>query len=127
MARTTPTASPPSPPPPSLASRCLALLVLALPLVLAAATSAGGALETLDFQEQCAQRCPFQVSLSTSYVFKKAIRNKTEEGDFDIGCGNECKIEQNGTQDPLPPKEFYCIMGCNDALNRYFQKLKEEK
>ncbi|GLH07148.1 Tyrosine-protein kinase receptor [Gryllus bimaculatus] len=113
MARTTPTASPPSPPPPSLASRCLALLVLALPLVLAAATSAGGALETLDFQEQCAQRCPFQ--------------NKTEEGDFDIGCGNECKIEQNGTQDPLPPKEFYCIMGCNDALNRYFQKLKEEK
>ncbi|KAK7868921.1 hypothetical protein R5R35_014230 [Gryllus longicercus] len=136
MARTTPTASPPSPPPrPSLASRCLALLVLALPLVLAAATSAGGALETLDFQEQCAQRCPFQ--------------NKTEEGDFDIGCGNECKIEQcakgcmswhkalefqntscqsvcNGTQDPLPPKEFYCIMGCNDALNRYFQKLKDE-
>ncbi|GLH07146.1 Protein sevenless [Gryllus bimaculatus] len=37
-----------------------------------------------------------------------------------------CQSVCNGTQDPLPPKEFYCIMGCNDALNRYFQKLKDE-
>ncbi|XP_069689840.1 proto-oncogene tyrosine-protein kinase ROS isoform X2 [Periplaneta americana] len=84
------------------------------------------------FQDQCTQRCPFQ--------------NKTEEGNFDVGCENECKIEQcsrgcqswqralesscqnvcNGTQDLLPPKELYCIMGCNYAVNRYLQILKDE-
>lgn len=31
---------------------------------------------------------------------------------------------QNGTQELLPPKELYCVLGCHDALNRYFQQLK---
>ncbi|XP_021913370.1 proto-oncogene tyrosine-protein kinase ROS isoform X3 [Zootermopsis nevadensis] len=84
------------------------------------------------FQDQCTQRCPFQ--------------NKTEEGSFDAGCENDGKIEQcsrgcqswqralesscqnvcNGTQDLLPPKELYCVMGCNYAVSRYLQILKDE-
>lgn len=31
---------------------------------------------------------------------------------------------QNGTQDLLPPKQLYCIMGCNYAVSRYLQILK---
>lgn len=31
---------------------------------------------------------------------------------------------QNGTQELLLPKELYCVMGCNDAVNLYFQRLK---
>ncbi|RZF32704.1 hypothetical protein LSTR_LSTR004132, partial [Laodelphax striatellus] len=88
----------------------------------------------LDYQPErmCAIRCPLQ--------------NQTEEAaHFDVGCSPECKIEQcargcelwrkaldascqsvcNGTQELLLPKELYCIIGCNDALNRYFQRLKE--
>ncbi|XP_075227577.1 receptor protein-tyrosine kinase sevenless [Lycorma delicatula] len=83
-------------------------------------------------EEQCTIRCPLQ-------------NNQTEETHFDVGCGPDCKIEQcargcklwdqalqagcqsvcNGTQEFLLPKELYCVIGCNDALNRYFQKLKD--
>lgn len=31
---------------------------------------------------------------------------------------------QNGTQELLPLKELYCVMGCNDAVNRYFHELQ---
>ena len=31
---------------------------------------------------------------------------------------------QNGTQELLLPRELYCVMGCNDAVNLYFQRLK---
>ncbi|XP_039301063.1 proto-oncogene tyrosine-protein kinase ROS-like, partial [Nilaparvata lugens] len=40
---------------------------------------------------------------------------------LDASCQSVC----NGTQELLLPKELYCIIGCNDALNRYFQRLKE--
>lgn len=37
---------------------------------------------------------------------------------------NDVGVSQNGTQELLPPKELYCVLGCHDALNRYFQRLK---
>ncbi|KAF7414659.1 hypothetical protein HZH68_003148 [Vespula germanica] len=71
--------------------------------------------------------------------------NRTEDSSPEVGCGVRCKVEQctkgceawaqaldmscqtvcNGTQELLPPKELYCVLGCHDALNRYFQQLKE--
>ncbi|XP_014249043.1 proto-oncogene tyrosine-protein kinase ROS [Cimex lectularius] len=82
--------------------------------------------------EQCKLHCPLQ--------------NRTRDIHYEVGCSPDCKIAQclkgctlwekaleascqtvcNGTQELLPPKELYCVMGCNDALNRYLQKLKDE-
>uniref|UniRef100_T1HB35 Tyrosine-protein kinase receptor n=1 Tax=Rhodnius prolixus TaxID=13249 RepID=T1HB35_RHOPR len=36
-----------------------------------------------------------------------------------------CQSVCNGTQELLPPKELYCVMGCNDAIDRYLQNLKD--
>ncbi|TGZ47305.1 Uncharacterized protein DBV15_04203 [Temnothorax longispinosus] len=46
---------------------------------------------------------------------------------LDTSCQAVCSdvCSQNGTQELLPPKELYCVLGCHDALNRYFQQLKE--
>nr|ALV82505.1 sev [Leptinotarsa decemlineata] len=33
-------------------------------------------------------------------------------------------FSQNGTTDRLISKELYCIMGCNDAITKYFSKLR---
>ncbi|XP_016769860.2 proto-oncogene tyrosine-protein kinase ROS isoform X5 [Apis mellifera] len=72
--------------------------------------------------------------------------NRTDDSSSEVGCGVRCKIDQctkgcgawqraldtscqavcNGTQELLPPKELYCVLGCHDALNRYFQQLKAE-
>ncbi|XP_054270502.1 proto-oncogene tyrosine-protein kinase ROS isoform X2 [Macrosteles quadrilineatus] len=84
-----------------------------------------------NFESQCETRCPLQ--------------NQTDDGHGDVGCGPDCKIQQcsrgcelwqkalesscqvvcNGTQELVPLKELYCVMGCNDAVNRYFHELKE--
>ncbi|KOC66935.1 hypothetical protein WH47_12362 [Habropoda laboriosa] len=52
--------------------------------------------------------------------------NRTDDSSSEVGCGVRCKIDQNGTQELLPPKELYCVLGCHDALNRYFQQLKDD-
>ncbi|KAK2578967.1 hypothetical protein KPH14_011169 [Odynerus spinipes] len=85
-------------------------------------------------QEECSSKCP-DLDLN---------QNHTEDSSPEVGCGVRCKIEQctkgceawahaldtscqtvcNGTQELLPPKELYCVLGCHDALNRYFQQLK---
>ncbi|XP_015585702.1 proto-oncogene tyrosine-protein kinase ROS isoform X3 [Cephus cinctus] len=87
-------------------------------------------------QEECASRCP-DLDLN---------QNRTDDASSEVGCGVRCKIDQctkgcaawqqaletscqavcNGTQELLPPKELYCVLGCHDALNRYFQQLKAE-
>ncbi|XP_046814673.1 proto-oncogene tyrosine-protein kinase ROS isoform X2 [Vespa crabro] len=87
-------------------------------------------------QEECSSKCP-NLDLN---------QNRTEDSSPEVGCGVRCKIEQctkgceawaqaldmscqtvcNGTQELLPPKELYCVLGCHDALNRYFQQLKAE-
>ncbi|XP_023290821.1 proto-oncogene tyrosine-protein kinase ROS isoform X2 [Orussus abietinus] len=87
-------------------------------------------------QEECASRCP-DLDLN---------QNRTDDNSSEVGCGVRCKIEQctkgcaawqqaletscqavcNGTQELLSPKELYCVLGCHDALNRYFQQLKAE-
>ncbi|XP_070164576.1 proto-oncogene tyrosine-protein kinase ROS isoform X4 [Polyergus mexicanus] len=74
------------------------------------------------------------------------MQNRTDDLSSEVGCGVKCKIDQctkgceaweraldtscqavcNGTQELLPPKELYCVLGCHDALNRYFQQLKAE-
>ncbi|XP_063241344.1 proto-oncogene tyrosine-protein kinase ROS isoform X2 [Bacillus rossius redtenbacheri] len=98
-------------------------------LLLLAALSAG--LE-VELEEACIRRCPLQ--------------NQTEDASPDAECEGDCRIAQcsrgcrswqqalsstcqhvcNGTQDHVPPKELYCIMGCSDALSWYIQKLEEE-
>ncbi|XP_011346152.2 proto-oncogene tyrosine-protein kinase ROS isoform X2 [Ooceraea biroi] len=87
-------------------------------------------------QEECASKCP-NLDLT---------QNRTDDLSSEVGCGVRCKIDQctkgceaweqaldtscqavcNGTQELLPPKELYCVLGCHDALNRYFQQLKAE-
>ncbi|XP_032680151.1 proto-oncogene tyrosine-protein kinase ROS isoform X3 [Odontomachus brunneus] len=87
-------------------------------------------------QEECASKCP-DLDLT---------QNRTDDASSEVGCGVRCKIDQctkgceawqqaldtscqavcNGTQELLPPKELYCVLGCHDALNRYFQQLKAE-
>ncbi|XP_012234446.2 proto-oncogene tyrosine-protein kinase ROS isoform X2 [Linepithema humile] len=87
-------------------------------------------------QEECASKCP-NLDLT---------QNRTDDLSSEVGCGVRCKIDQctkgceaweqalvtncqavcNGTQELLPPKELYCVLGCHDALNRFFQQLKAE-
>ncbi|XP_015109279.1 proto-oncogene tyrosine-protein kinase ROS [Diachasma alloeum] len=89
-----------------------------------------------NLQDDCAARCP-DLDLT---------QNRTDDASTEVGCGVRCKIDQctkgcaaweqaletscqticNGTQELLPPKELYCVLGCHDALNRYFQQLKAE-
>ncbi|XP_011869660.1 PREDICTED: proto-oncogene tyrosine-protein kinase ROS isoform X2 [Vollenhovia emeryi] len=89
-----------------------------------------------NLQEECASKCP-NLDLT---------QNRTDDLSSEVGCGVRCKIDQctkgceaweqaldtscqavcNGTQELLPPKELYCVLGCHDALNRYFQKLKAD-
>lgn len=37
---------------------------------------------------------------------------------------NHMILFQNGTTEPLSPKELYCVMSCNDAVARYFSQLR---
>ncbi|KAJ2951162.1 hypothetical protein O0L34_g5554 [Tuta absoluta] len=79
---------------------------------------------------RCNEKCPFQ--------------NRTD-GHFDVSCASDCSLQQctlgcslwqealesscqtvcNVTSDMVVSRELYCVMGCNEALNTYFQKLKE--
>ncbi|XP_012264218.2 proto-oncogene tyrosine-protein kinase ROS isoform X2 [Athalia rosae] len=99
--------------------------------------------EDLDFgtspislQDECAARCP-DLDLN---------QNRTDDANSEVGCGVRCRMDQctkgcaawqsaletncravcNGTQELLPTKQLYCVLGCHDALDRYFQQLKEE-
>ncbi|XP_060801498.1 proto-oncogene tyrosine-protein kinase ROS isoform X2 [Amyelois transitella] len=80
---------------------------------------------------RCYEKCPFQ--------------NRTGEGHFDVNCGSVCSVQQctlgcslwreglekscqticNVTSETSISRELYCVMGCNEALNTYFQKLRE--
>ncbi|KAL0880126.1 hypothetical protein ABMA27_002609 [Loxostege sticticalis] len=80
---------------------------------------------------RCNEKCPFQ--------------NRTGDGHFDVSCGSECSVQQctigcslwreglenscqaacNVTSESTFSRELYCVMGCNEALNTYFQKLRE--
>lgn len=33
---------------------------------------------------------------------------------------------QNGTSERLSPKELYCVMGCNEAITKYFSYLRSK-
>ncbi|XP_078041242.1 receptor protein-tyrosine kinase sevenless isoform X3 [Augochlora pura] len=92
--------------------------------------------DPVNLQKECASKCP-DLDLN---------QNRTDDSISEVGCGVRCKIDQctkgceewqraletscqavcNGTQELLPPKELYCVLGCHDALNRYFQQLKAE-
>ncbi|XP_014608086.1 PREDICTED: proto-oncogene tyrosine-protein kinase ROS isoform X1 [Polistes canadensis] len=86
------------------------------------------------FQKQCSAKCP-ELDLNQFH---------TEDSSPEVGCGVRCKTEQctrgceawqqaletscqtvcNGTQELLPPKQLYCVLGCHDAMNRYAQQYK---
>ncbi|XP_046600630.1 proto-oncogene tyrosine-protein kinase ROS isoform X2 [Neodiprion lecontei] len=73
-------------------------------------------------------------------------QSRTDEVNSEVGCGANCRLDKctigcaawelaletncqavcNVTQELLPPKQLYCVLGCQDAVNRYFQQLKEE-
>ncbi|XP_044258516.1 proto-oncogene tyrosine-protein kinase ROS isoform X1 [Tribolium madens] len=81
---------------------------------------------------QCIQHCPLQ--------------NRTDAGHYDYACDYGCNINQcnkgcklwrralnsscpkvcNGPMDRLTPKALYCVMGCNDAMTKYFNQLKSK-
>ncbi|CAH0683153.1 unnamed protein product [Spodoptera exigua] len=60
---------------------------------------------------RCNEKCPFQ--------------NRTGNDHFDVSCGSDCSLQQNVTSETVFSRELYCVMGCNEALNTYFQKLRE--
>ncbi|XP_068617317.1 proto-oncogene tyrosine-protein kinase ROS [Battus philenor] len=80
---------------------------------------------------RCNEKCPFQ--------------NRTADGHFDVSCGSDCSVQQcrlgcslwqlglknscqnvcNVTSETVFSRELYCVMGCNEALNTYFQKIRE--
>ncbi|XP_063534702.1 proto-oncogene tyrosine-protein kinase ROS [Cydia strobilella] len=81
--------------------------------------------------DRCNEKCPFQ--------------NRTGDGRFDVNCGAECSVQQctlgcslwrqglelscqticNVTSETVVSRELYCVMGCIEALNSYFQKLRD--
>ncbi|CAK1585368.1 unnamed protein product [Parnassius mnemosyne] len=80
---------------------------------------------------RCNEKCPFQ--------------NRTTDGHFDVNCGLDCSVQQctlgcslwqqglmnscqivcNVTSETVFSRELYCVMGCNEALNTYYQKIRE--
>nr|XP_026496387.1 proto-oncogene tyrosine-protein kinase ROS isoform X1 [Vanessa tameamea] len=80
---------------------------------------------------RCNEKCPFQ--------------NRTGDGHFDVSCGSDCSMQQcrlgcslwldglentcpivcNVTSETVFSRELYCVMGCNEALNTYFQKIRD--
>ncbi|XP_071445601.1 proto-oncogene tyrosine-protein kinase ROS [Hetaerina americana] len=97
----------------------------------AASASAAAAASKAVVLEACERKC--------------AVQKQTEELTLDVGCGNQCRVEQcsrgckawqkaldsscpdvcNGTHTFLAPKELYCVMGCNDAVSQYIHRIKE--
>ncbi|CAH1131270.1 unnamed protein product [Ceutorhynchus assimilis] len=81
-------------------------------------------------EDQCVQQCPSQ--------------NRTDLGHFDYACDYDCSINQcskgctlwkdalssscqkvcNGTTDRLSHRELYCVIGCNDAIGKYFGQVR---
>ncbi|XP_060523893.1 proto-oncogene tyrosine-protein kinase ROS isoform X2 [Cylas formicarius] len=79
---------------------------------------------------QCVQHCPLQ--------------NRTDVGHYEYACDYKCNIDQcakgcklwrkaltsscqricNGTSNRLTSRELYCVMGCNDAIAKYFSELR---
>ncbi|XP_038214357.1 proto-oncogene tyrosine-protein kinase ROS [Zerene cesonia] len=80
---------------------------------------------------RCNEKCPFQ--------------NRTGETHFDVNCGSDCSVQQcrigcglwlegleiscqtacNVTSEMALSRELYCVMGCNEALNTYFQMIRD--
>ncbi|XP_055536181.1 proto-oncogene tyrosine-protein kinase ROS isoform X2 [Wyeomyia smithii] len=89
---------------------------------------------TKELEQQCVHRCPDQnrtgfnehidVSCgSDCYLTQCAVGCRLWELALESSCQNVCNKTD---QELLEPKELYCVMGCNDALNRYFKWLKAE-
>ncbi|XP_055642898.1 proto-oncogene tyrosine-protein kinase ROS isoform X2 [Toxorhynchites rutilus septentrionalis] len=89
---------------------------------------------TRELEQQCVHRCPDQnrtgfnehidVSCgSDCYITQCAVGCSLWEQALESSCQNVCNKTD---QELLEPKELYCMMGCNDALNRYFKWLKIE-
>ncbi|KAI4491041.1 hypothetical protein M0802_010458 [Mischocyttarus mexicanus] len=112
----------------------LKLLALAGSVATLLAESIEDWADPTNFQKQCSAKCP---ELDLNQFHK-------EDSSPEVGCGVRCKIEQctrgceawqqaletscqnvcNGTQELLPPKQLYCVLGCHDAMNRYAQQYK---
>ncbi|XP_039452249.1 proto-oncogene tyrosine-protein kinase ROS isoform X4 [Culex pipiens pallens] len=119
------------------------ILVLLVVVILAGSQSRGQSLTeveleddyqvaTQELEQHCVHRCPdqnrtgFNEHLDAScgsdcYLAQCAVGCKLWELALESSCQNVCNKTD---QDLLEPKELYCVMGCNDALNRYFRWLK---
>ncbi|XP_055602255.1 proto-oncogene tyrosine-protein kinase ROS isoform X2 [Uranotaenia lowii] len=90
---------------------------------------------TRKLEQQCIHRCPDQnrtgfnqeqldVSCgSDCYLAQCAMGCRLWEAALESSCSNVCNKTYQAL---LQPKELYCVMGCNEALNRYFRWLKQE-
>ncbi|XP_041979738.1 proto-oncogene tyrosine-protein kinase ROS isoform X2 [Aricia agestis] len=87
--------------------------------------------EKSEAMARCNEKCPFQ--------------NRTSEGHYDVSCGPDCSVQQcrlgcslwsnaletscqavcNVTSETVISRELYCVMGCNEALNTYFQMIRD--
>ncbi|XP_035788952.1 protein sevenless-like isoform X2 [Anopheles albimanus] len=86
-----------------------------------------------DLVTRCINRCPDQdrttfehidVSCGTDcYIQQCTIGCKQWEQALESSCQQACNITRH---DAMEAREMYCIMGCNDGLNRYFRWLRTE-
>ncbi|XP_058063474.1 protein sevenless [Anopheles bellator] len=83
---------------------------------------------------RCINRCPDQNRTSFTehidvscgndcYIKQCTVGCQHWEQALESSCQNVCNITN---QEFLEARELYCIMGCNDGLNRYFRWLKTE-
>lgn len=83
-----------------------------------------------EVEKQCIEHCHLQ--------------NQTDGTRLDYNCNNECNTEQcskgcvvwkdsltsschracNGTSDRLSHRELHCVIGCNDAIGKYFARVR---
>ncbi|XP_057670694.1 proto-oncogene tyrosine-protein kinase ROS isoform X2 [Diorhabda carinulata] len=86
-----------------------------------------------EVETRCIEDCPLQ------------DQNRTDKGHYGYACDHNCSIEHclkgckiwkkalattcrescNSTAERPNPKELYCVIGCNDAMTKYFTKLRK--
>ncbi|XP_050510998.1 proto-oncogene tyrosine-protein kinase ROS isoform X1 [Diabrotica virgifera virgifera] len=86
-----------------------------------------------EVETRCIEDCPLQ------------LQNRTDKGHYGYACDHNCNIEHcvkgcklwkkaltstcretcNATTERPNPKELYCVIGCNDAVTKYFSNLRK--
>lgn len=58
-----------------------------------------------------------------SHIFRSLVSKRKNRGK-PVVFASMSVFSQNGRTERLTPKELYCVMGCNDAMTKYFSQIK---